>query len=294
MKGISLKAYAKINLGLDVLGTLENGYHEVKMVMQNVGIYDKVNIYANNSGKITLRCNLPFIPNQEDNIAYKAAKLLKDEFGIQEGIDIDLYKYIPVAAGMAGGSTDAAAVLKGVNELWRLGLSTEELMARGVKLGADVPYCIMGGTALSEGIGERLSRLSDCPSCKLVIAKPGISVSTKYVYDNLILDENTVHPDIDGVVDAIEHKDIKGVAARLGNVLESVTVKAYPVIADIKDTIRECGAFGVLMSGSGPTVFGMFEDEERANECILVLRQKHLAQNTYVTDIVKGDDGYAG
>lgn len=290
MRSISLKAYAKINLGLDVLGTLPNGYHEVCMVMQNIGIYDKVNMRRNNTGEIKLTCNLSFLSEAADNIAYKAARLIKEEFGLTEGVDIDLYKYIPVAAGMAGGSTDAAAVLKGMNLLFDLGITEERLMEYGAKLGADVPYCIMGGTALSEGIGERLTALKACPECVLVIAKPGISVSTKYVYDNLVLDENTVHPDIKGIVAAIEAGNIKGVAARLGNVLEDVTIKAHPVIAEIKDAMRECGSFGVLMSGSGPTVFGMFENEEQAETCVEQLKNSKLAHNLYITGIVTGED----
>ncbi len=293
MKKVSLRAYAKINLGLDVLGTLPDGYHEVRMVMQNIGIYDKVSLTQNNSGEVKLKCNLKFLSEGADNIAYKAARLILDRYAIPDGVDIDLYKYIPVAAGMAGGSTDAAAVLKGMNKLFGLGLSTEELMRLGKELGADVPYCVLGGTALAEGIGEKLTRLSPCPESPILIAKPAISVSTRYVYDNLVLNSDTVHPDIDGIIAAIEAGDIKGVAARLGNVLEDVTIKAHPVIADIKRAMTAGGAYGVLMSGSGPTVFGMFSDEREAKECAAELRRKKLACNTYVTGIVTGENHYA-
>lgn len=282
MRTISLKAYAKINLGLDVLGTLENGYHEVKMVMQSISIFDKVNMTRNDSGKITMKTNLSFLPTGPDNLVYKAAKLIKDTYGIEDGIDIDLYKFIPVAAGMAGGSTDAAAVLKGMNILFNLKLSEDELKKLGVKLGADIPYCIMGGTALAEGIGEVLTRLPDCPMCYIVVAKPYISVSTKFVYDNLVLDENTVHPNTELIIKSITDNNIEGVANELCNVLETVTVKEYPVISDIKKVMIEKGALNSLMSGSGPTVFGIFTDKEKAEECNDYLRQSKLVKSVYV------------
>lgn len=285
MNRITLKAYAKINLGLDVVRRLENGYHEVRMVMQNIDLYDKVNIYRNRTGEIKVNTNLGFLPTGPDNLVYKAAALLKDEFNIKDGVTLDLYKFIPVAAGMAGGSTDAAAVLKGMNKMFNLGLSDEELMVRGAKLGADIPYCIMGGTALAEGIGEVLTKLPDCPSCYVVIGKPPISVSTKYVYEHLVLDENTVHPDIDGIVDSINNGNIYGVADRLSNVLESVTETAYPIIGRIKTRMMDMGALNSIMSGSGPTVFGLFDDLEKANACKEVLKMERLTRNTYVVGL---------
>ena len=285
MNRITLKAYAKINLGLDVVRRLENGYHEVRMVMQNIDLYDKVNIYRNRTGEIKVNTNLGFLPTGPDNLVYKAAALLKDEFNIKDGVTLDLYKFIPVAAGMAGGSTDAAAVLKGMNKMFNLGLSDEELMVRGAKLGADIPYCIMGGTALAEGIGEVLTKLPDCPSCYVVIGKPPISVSTKYVYEHLVLDENTVHPDIDGIVDSINNGNIYGVADRLSNVLESVTETAYPIIGRIKARMMDMGALNSIMSGSGPTVFGLFDDLEKANACKEVLKMERLTRNTYVVGL---------
>lgn len=285
MNRITLKAYAKINLGLDVVRRLENGYHEVRMVMQNIDLYDKVNIYRNRTGEIKVNTNLGFLPTGPDNLVYKAAALLKDEFNIKDGVTLDLYKFIPVAAGMAGGSTDAAAVLKGMNKMFNLGLSDEELMVRGAKLGADIPYCIMGGTALAEGIGEVLTKLPDCPSCYVVIGKPPISVSTKYVYEHLVLDENTVHPDIDGIVDSINNGNIYGVADRLSNVLESVTETAYPIIGRIKARMMDMGALNSIMSGSGPTVFGLFDDLEKANTCKEVLKMERLTRNTYVVGL---------
>lgn len=288
MDTINLRAYAKINLGLDVIGRLDNRYHQVRMIMQSINLYDKVNLYRNNTGKIDIRTNLFYLPTGKDNLVYKAAALLMDEFGIDDGISIDLYKYIPVAAGMAGGSTDAAAVLSGINRMFGLGLTTEELMERGAHIGADVPYCIMGGTALAEGIGEKLTRLPDCPDFYVVIGKPGISVSTRHVYQQLRIDENTVHPDIDGMIDAIKSADADGIAKRLGNVLESVTQKEHPVISDIKKSMLDNGAAGALMSGSGPTVFGLFDDEVKAGKCEEILRKNKLIRNSYVVGMING------
>ena len=264
MNSISLKAYAKINLGLDVLGTLPNGYHEVKMVMQSISLYDKVNIKKNDSGTINVKTNLSYLPVNGDNLVYKAAYIMKEKYNIQDGFDIDLFKFIPVAAGMAGGSTDAAAVFKGINIMYNLNATEEELKELGVTIGADIPYCIMGGTALACGIGEKLTRLPGCPKCYFVIGKPYVNVSTKYVYENLVLDESTVHPDTDAIIDAISHANVAGIADNLCNVLETVTVAKYPQIGEIKKVMIEKGALNSLMSGSGPTVFGIFNDYEKA------------------------------
>ena len=280
MNRVSMRAYAKINLGLDVVRRLENGYHEVRMVMQSIDLYDKINIYKNNTKDIRIKTNLGFLPTGPDNLVYKAANLLRTEFGIDDGVDIDLFKFIPVSAGMAGGSTDAAAVLQGINKMFSLKLSDKELMERGATLGADIPYCIMGGTALAEGIGERLTKLNNCPECYVVIGKPGVSVSTKYVYQNLVLDENTKHPDIDGIITSINEGNIYGVAERMGNVLETVTEVAHPIIKEIKDMMITEGAINSLMSGSGPTVFGIFDD------CKEVLWKKGMTRNTYVVGLI--------
>lgn len=286
MNTVSMRAYAKINLGLDVIGRLENGYHEVRMIMQSINLYDKVSVTRNKTGRINVKTNLTFLPTGPDNLVYRAAAMLIEEFGIQDGVDIDLYKFIPVAAGMAGGSTDAAAVLKAVNKIFGLGLDDGALMERGAKLGADIPYCIMGGTALAEGIGERLTPLPKCPHFYLVIAKPGISVSTKMVYGSLRLDDTIIHPDIEGIIEAITNKDVEGIADRLCNVLESVTVKEYPVIQDIKAEMIRYGALNSLMSGSGPTVFGIFTDENKAKECNEYLRKSRMVRNSYVAEPV--------
>ena len=229
--------------------------------------------------------NLSFLPTNENNLVYKAAKLLMDEFQIRDGIDVKLHKYIPVAAGMAGGSTDAAAVLYGMNRMFELGLSKEELMQRGVKIGADVPYCIMRGTALAEGIGEQLTALPPMVKCPILIAKPQISVSTKFVYENLKLDENTVHPDIDRLVEDIRRKDLAAITSDMGNVLETVTIPNYPVIAEIKEHMMEHGAAGAMMSGSGPTEFGLFDDKEKAVAAYEAMQASGLAKQVYLTSI---------
>lgn len=285
MKEISVKALAKINLGLDVVRKREDGYHEVRMVMQTIHLFDRLEMTRNQTGKITISTNLPFLPTNENNLVYKAAKLLKDEFQIGDGMDVKLHKHIPVAAGMAGGSTDAAAVLYGMNRIFGLGLSREELMKRGVKIGADVPYCVMRGTALAEGIGEELTALPPMVKCPVLIAKPQISVSTKFVYENLKLNEKTVHPDIDRLVADIRAKDLTAIAADMGNVLETVTIPNYPVIARIKEHMLEHGALNSMMSGSGPTVFGLFENEDVAAAAYEAMRESGLAKQVYLTSI---------
>ena len=287
MDKMQLKALAKINLGLDVLRRREDGYHEVRMIMQTVRIFDRLQLMKQERPGIRVRTNLYYLPANENNLVYKAANLLFEEFGLPGGLSIDLKKYIPVAAGMAGGSSDAAAVLYGVNRMYGLGLSQEELMKRGVRIGADVPYCLMRGTALAEGIGEVLSPLPPMPPCNILVAKPGISVSTKFVYENLHANELRAdqHPDIDGILEALRRQDLKGMTECLkdGNVLETVTVPAHPVIQKIKDTMEEQGALAALMSGSGPTVFGIFEDRNKARRAMSVLRKNRLAKQLFLT-----------
>ena len=285
MYEMRLKALAKINLGLDVIRRREDGYHEVKMIMQTIRLYDRIVMRKRREPKIQVKTNLFYLPENENNLVYKATKLLIEEFKIQQGVQIDLQKFIPVAAGMAGGSSDAAAVLYGMNRMFHLGLSLEELMERGVKIGADVPYCLMRGTALAEGIGEQLTKLSPVPQCKILIAKPAISVSTKFVYENLKLDENTVHPDIDLLIQDIETKNLADMAAHMGNVLESVTIPNYPVIAQIKEQMIKDGALNALMSGSGPTVFGIFDDKEKAEVAYKRMLEGNLAKQVYLTEV---------
>ena len=279
---LQLKAYAKINLGLDVVRRREDGYHEVRMVMQTIKLYDKLTFRLLEEDEIRLKTNLGFLPVNEDNLVYKAVKLLKDTYNVKKGLEIDLFKCIPVAAGMAGGSTDCAAALVGAAKLFDLHLSKQELMELGVKLGADVPYCVLRGTALSEGIGEILTPLPSIPNCHILIAKPPISVSTKFVYENLKANELEKHPDIDGMVEAIKEGSLQGITDRMENVLETVTIPAYPVIEEIKDCMKENGAINSLMSGSGPTVFGIFDSKELAEKAREVIRKKDLAQQVYV------------
>ena len=282
---ISLKALAKINLGLDVVRRREDGYHEVRMIMQTIHLYDRLDIKRTKESGIQIQTNLPFLPVNENNLIYKAAKLLMDEFSITDGVSVKLDKRIPVAAGMAGGSTDAAAMLFGMNRLFSLGLTKRQLMERGVQIGADVPYCIMRGTALAEGIGEELSPLAPMVKCPVLIAKPSISVSTKFVYQNLKLDDTTVHPDIDLLIEDIKAKNLHDIAAHMGNVLETVTIPNYPVIDEIKKHMLSNGAVGAMMSGSGPTVFGLFDDEDTAKKAYKAMRSSHLARQVYLTSV---------
>lgn len=282
-----LRALAKINLGLDVLRKREDGYHEVRMVMQTIRMYDQLDITRNIQPGIHIKTNLPYLPVNENNLVFKAAKLLMDEFQIQEGLSIQLKKVIPVSAGMAGGSSDAAAALVGVNKIFALGLSRKELMERGRQIGADVPYCVMRGTALAEGIGEILTPLPPVPQGYVLVGKPGVNVSTKFVYGRLDAANLKEHPDIDGMVAALGQKDLRQVADKLGNVLETVTVPEYPVIDEIKKSMVRWGALNALMSGSGPTVFALFDDGQRAKQALEALRTAKLAAQTYLTSFAE-------
>ncbi|WP_418751798.1 4-(cytidine 5'-diphospho)-2-C-methyl-D-erythritol kinase [Frisingicoccus sp.] len=282
MNTIQMKAYGKVNLGLDVLRRREDGYHEVRMIMQTVQLYDKITMEERHREGIELETNLPFLPVNENNIAYRAARMLMEEFHIPGGLNIKIEKHIPVAAGMAGGSTDGAAVLYGVNQIYQLGLTKRQLMERGVRLGADVPYCIMRGTVLSEGIGEILTPVASMPDCHILVAKPPISVSTKYVYEHLKLDSVKRRPDIDGMIEALEAGNLKGVADSMENVLETVTIPEHPEIEAIKDVMRSGGALNAMMSGSGPTVFGIFDDEEKGMWTRDILRNGTLAKQVYL------------
>ena len=285
MDKIELKALGKINLGLDVLGKRPNGYHDVRMVMQTIYLYDQIIMEKKKESGIEISTILFYLPVNENNLAYRAARLLMDEFDIHTGVKISLTKHIPVAAGMAGGSSNAAAVLYGMNRMYGLGLSMEELMERGVTLGADVPYCIMRGTVLAEGIGEILTPLPAMPKCQIVVAKPPVSVSTKMVYEKLDSHRIEDHPDIDGIIDGLKEEDLKKVADCMGNVLEKVTVEAYPVIEKIKQCMKEGGALNAMMSGSGPTVFGIFEDRKQAKKAAARIKETRLAKQVYVTNV---------
>lgn len=287
MDSIWINAPAKINLGLDVLRRREDGYHEVKMIMQSIRLFDRLTLSKSDKPGIHLTTNLRFLPINEDNLVYRSAKILMDEFDIGGGLDIRLDKRIPVAAGMAGGSTDAASCMLAINNLYELDLSKRQLMKRGVRLGADIPYCILKGTALSEGIGEKLSTIPKMPDCYVLIAKPGIHVSTKFVYSNLVLDENTVHPDIDGMITAMRNRDLEDLCGLLGNVLETVTIPAHPEISAIKKCMMENGALGSLMSGSGPTVFGIYDDPDKARAAKEKCRELPYRCFVFVTDLYR-------
>ena len=283
MDTLTRKAYAKINLGLDVLRRREDGYHEVKMIMQTVDIYDVLTFVKAPADVFRLSVDSAQIPDDDNNLVLKAARLLFATAGIDAGVEVTLQKNIPVAAGMAGGSTDAAATLIGLNALYDLRFTTEQLQEIGVKLGADIPYCIMGGTALSRGIGEILRPLPAPPQAHLVIAKPDLMISTKYVYENLHANSLKVHPNIDGMIEALSNQDLIKMCSLMGNVLETVTEKENPIITQIKDLMKEQGATGALMSGSGPTVFGIFTEEEKARNCFQKIQEENLAKQLFLT-----------
>lgn len=289
MDFVERRAYAKINLGLDVIRRREDGYHEVKMIMQTVNIWDRLTFCASSEPGIELAVGGAALPSGKDNLIYRAAELLIKEKNIRQGVKITLEKNIPVAAGMAGGSTDAAAVFHGLNELFSLSMSIEELKKLGVRIGADVPYCIMGGTALSEGIGEILTPLPAPPPCVLLVAKPDIDVSTKFVYEHLHADKLEVHPDIDGMIIAIKNGDLSGITERMENVLETVTIREYPVIDQIKKQMKAKGAANALMSGSGPTVFGIFTEKEAAQSAADEIYGRGLARQVFVTGFYNAD-----
>lgn len=292
-----IKAYAKINLCLDVTGRLDNGYHLVKMIMQTVGIHD-VLAFEKTDGEILivtdseeLSVDSGELPVNQDNLIFRAVRLMQETYGISGGARVHLKKNIPIAAGMAGGSADAAAALKAMNILYDLKLDLQRLQEAGVKIGADVPYCLLGGTALSEGIGEILTPLPAPPGALLLVAKPGISVSTGAVYKELDNCGISEHPDVDGMVSAIREGDLCGITNRLGNVLETVTVKRHPVISRIKEQMRACGALGSLMSGSGPAVFGVFDSGDKAEAAMARIREQGLAQQVFLTGFVNSADG---
>jgi len=270
---VSKKAYAKINIGLDIVGKTENGYHLLKSIMHQVDLYDIVTVKRIDKG-IEIDSNNKEIPLDEHNLAYKAAKLMIDEYKIEDGVSIYIDKRIPMAAGMAGGSTDGAAVFELVNELYNLGASKERLMELGVKLGADIPFCIHGGVALCEGIGEKMTELTKAPNMYAVISKPALNISTKYVYTHLNLPE-VKHPDMDKVLEAFAKEDLDGVINNFGNVLESVSEKENKIITDLKKDMLLAGAKGSLMSGSGPTVFGLFDNMESAKEAEKIMKEKY-------------------
>lgn len=286
-----LRALAKINLGLDIIGKREDGYHEVRMIMQTIQMYDVLEIRKIKESGIFLTTNLPYVPSDERNLVYKAAKLLMDEFQVKEGVSIRLDKVIPVAAGMAGGSSDAAAALIGINKIFGLGLSESELMERAVKIGADVPYCIMRGTALAEGIGEKLTWIPQIPKCHVLIGKPSVNVSTKQAYESISMEGLAGRPDIDGMIEDIKKGDLHGMVQKMGNVFEPGIIKKYPVIQEIKELMETNGALKAMMSGSGPTVFGIFDDKQKMKKAADILRESGLAKTVFATSVYNRNGG---
>ncbi len=263
MKKVVTKSFAKINLSLDVLGRLENGYHEVEMVMQTVSVFDLITVSKIKSG-IELSTNLPYLPIDQNNIAYKAAEEFFNYAGIKEGVSIDISKRIPVGAGLAGGSSNASAVLKAMNKLFGTGLSLKELCSIGIKLGADVPYCVLGGTRLAEGIGEKLSSLPKLPKCSIVLVKPSFSISTKSVYEKIDSCTDFKRPQTKNLIQGLHKSNLDMIADSMGNVLEEVSITEHPILQDVKDELCSLGAIRAQMSGSGPTVFGIFRTYDEA------------------------------
>lgn len=283
MNQITERAYAKINLALDVLSKRPDGYHDVRMVMQTVHLYDKLTLSKSREPGISLKTSLPFLPGNENNLVYRAIDLFRKTYGIDCGIRATLEKRIPIAAGMAGGSSDAAAAFRAMNELFRTGASLEDLKTLGVKLGADIPYCLMGGTALAEGIGEKLTALPDAPACSCLIVKPNFHLSTKLVYEDLTLDDPTAHPDIDAMLEAVHANNYKQITASVGNILETVSIRLHPEIEDIKKEMLALGADCSLMSGSGPSVFGLFELRQVAERAYRKFRLGPYGKQTFLS-----------
>lgn len=266
-----VKAPAKINLTLDVLHKRSDGYHEVEMIMTTVDLSDRIGLETREDGQIHIISVDRFVPNDHRNLAYQAAKILKEMYHVKSGVSITIEKHIPVAAGLAGGSSDAAATLRGLNTLWDLGLSLEQLAQIGTKIGSDVAFCVYGGTALATGRGEKIQELPSPANCWVILAKPVLGVSTADVYGNLKIDQ-IVHPNTKQMIEAIETKNFEQMCASVGNVLEDVTLKLYPEVAGLKEQMQKFGADAVLMSGSGPTVFGLVYQESRVQRIYNGLR----------------------
>lgn len=285
MKACEMYAYGKINLGLDITGRREDGYHEVSMIMQSVRLHDTLMFIRTRSPKIVISTDARFVPCGEGNLIYKAIELVRSEYGLKDGVRVSLKKRLPVAAGMAGGSSDAAATIKAMNRLFDLNMSAERMAELGVRIGADVPYCLMGGTALAQGIGEKLTALPDMPKCHIVLVKPPIGISTPAAYKKYDEIETGIeHPDIEAMIGAIERKEYDGVCSLLGNVLQAVTEPENPVITEIREQMKKLGADGVLMSGSGPTVFGLFSEKRTAERAYYRFKGGEFSKGTFITE----------
>ena len=288
LKEIRLKARAKINLTLDVTGKREDGYHLLETIMQTVALYDDIYMKKLEKPEIRLKTNLPWLPVDERNLAYRAAQLMLETFGIKGGVFIKIDKRIPVAAGLAGGSTDCAAVLVGMNRLFSLGLSEERLEELAGTMGSDIPYCVRRGTVLCEGVGEKMTNVAvPCPQCYVVLAKLPVSVSTVSVYKGLKWDQVEEHPDTEGMIAAMAEGDVDKMGSLLCNVLETVTIEMHPKIAEIKKRLMELGAAGALMSGSGPTVFGLFSDRGQARQAAAQVKQEFALKEAVATRVYR-------
>ncbi|SFQ14681.1 4-diphosphocytidyl-2-C-methyl-D-erythritol kinase [Lachnospiraceae bacterium XBB1006] len=290
MDKIALRPLAKVNFGLDVVGKREDGYHEVRMVMQTLSLHDHMVMEKQDNGKVSLKTNLRYLPTDKNNLVIQAIELLREEFHISQGVRVNLKKVIPVAGGMAGGSSDAAAAIFGMNKLFDLHLSRKDMMERGLTLGADVPYCIMRGTALAEGIGEVLTPLPGIPKCGVLIVKPAFSVSTKKVYEAFDKQSAINHPNMDKLLEAVSNQDMDGILMHMGNNLEDVTKRMHPIIGRIEEQMEQAGARRAMMSGSGPTVFGIFDTIEEAQRASRVFQSRKDIGQVHVTTIynVKG------
>lgn len=290
MREIRLKARAKVNISLDVVRKREDGYHDLSMIMQTVNLYDKVNIKKVKKQGIVLKTNLPFLPTDDRNLVYKVIDYMMNKYQIDKGVYVDLYKVIPIAAGLAGGSSDAAAAIKGMNQLFDLNLSIEEMMGIGKLFGADIPYCLTGGTVLAQGIGDEMTVLPDFPQCYIVISKPHASISTAFVYNNLQLDNIETRPNTELLIEAIGNKDLETISRNLVNVLETVSIAAHPEIEDLKQILLQNGALGALMSGSGSSVFGLFDKKEAAAEAASNLKKLSWIKFAYATTVYNRRD----
>ena len=276
-----IKAYAKINISLDIVGKREeDGYHLLRMIMQNIDLYDEITMFKQEKD-ITITCNKNYVPVDERNLAFKAARLFKEHYKIDEGVKIDIKKNIPVSAGLAGGSTDAAAVLKGMNTIFNVNASENELMDLGLTLGADIPYCIKGGTALCEGVGEIITELPSFKDKILVLVKPSFGVSTKEVYKAFDLNKVRSHPRTEELIKHITNDNLFLVSKNMKNLLENVTLRKHKVLIRLKEEMDKSGSVGTMMSGSGPTVFAFFDDMLKAQKCYDSMKENY--KEVYIT-----------
>ena len=288
MDHLTRRAYAKINLSLDVTGKRPDGYHDIKSVMQTVDLYDTLTFRKTDGGTVVMTANTNLLATDESNLVVKACRLMKETFSIREGLAVDLAKEIPMQAGLGGGSADAACALCAMNELFSLSISTETLCELGAKLGADVPFLVRGGTCLCEGIGELLTPVPEPPSCTVLIAKPAAGISTADAYAALDLKPIDNHPDTDALLRALEERDLKALCAAMGNVFEPYAFRRVPEIKTLIDTMQDYGAYRAMMSGSGPSVFGIFPEEADAVKAYHVLKTRGRGMAVFVARFVRG------